>query len=29
LTPNQGFGLVTQTRENGFRQIQYGLKFTF
>ena len=29
LTPNQSFGLVTQTRENGFRQVQYGIKFTF
>jgi hypothetical protein len=23
------FGLMTGTRENGWRQIQYGLKFTF
>jgi len=29
LTPNQGYGLVTQTRENGYRQMQYGIKFTF
>ena len=29
LTPNQSFGLVTQSRENGWRQIQYGIKFSF
>jgi hypothetical protein len=29
LTPNQSFGLATQSRENGYRQIQYGLKFSF
>jgi len=29
VTPNQSFGLATQSRENGFRQIQYGLKLTF
>lgn len=29
VTPNQGFGLVTQTREQGYRQMQYGIKFTF
>lgn len=23
------FEIVTQSRENGWRQIQYGLKFTF
>lgn len=26
---NNNFGLATGTRENGWRQIQYGLKFTF
>jgi len=29
ITPNQSYGLATQSRENGFRQIQYGLKFSF
>lgn len=29
LTPNQSFGLATASRENGWRQVQYGLKFTF
>ena len=29
VTPNQSFGLATQSRENGYRQIQYGLKFSF
>jgi hypothetical protein len=29
VTPNQSFGLATQSRENGFRQLQYGLKITF
>src|SRR5712692_9778181 len=28
-TIGNNFGLVTQSRENGWRQIQYGLKFTF
>ncbi len=28
-TIGSNFGLVTQSRENGWRQIQYGLKFTF
>jgi hypothetical protein len=27
--PGSNFGLATQSRENGWRQIQYGLKFTF
>jgi hypothetical protein len=27
--PGSNFGLATGTRENGWRQIQYGLKFTF
>ena len=29
LTPSQTFGLATASRENGWRQIQYGLKFSF
>jgi hypothetical protein len=29
LVPNQSFGLAKQSRENGYRQIQYGLKFSF
>ncbi len=29
FNPGQNFGLATQTRENGWRQIQYGLRFTF
>jgi hypothetical protein len=29
LTPNQSFGLATASRENGWRQIQYGIKFSF
>ena len=28
-TIGNNFGIVTQSRENGWRQIQYGLKFTF
>jgi len=28
-TIGNNFGLVTQSRENGWRQVQYGLKFTF
>ena len=27
--PSSNFGLATGTRENGWRQLQYGLKFTF
>lgn len=27
--PGSNFGLATQSRENGWRQLQYGLKFTF
>ena len=27
--PGSNFGLAGQSRENGWRQIQYGLKFTF
>ena len=27
--PGSNFGLATTTRQNGFRQLQYGLKFTF
>ncbi|PYT55570.1 MAG: hypothetical protein DMG43_02690 [Acidobacteria bacterium] len=29
LVPNQSFGIARQSRENGYRQIQYGLKFSF
>lgn len=29
LTPNQSFGLATASRENGWRQVQYGLKISF
>ena len=29
LTPDPGFGHITQSRETGWRQIQYGLKFIF
>ena len=29
LTPDPGFAHVTQSRETGWRQIQYALKFTF
>jgi len=29
LTPNQTFGLATASRENGWRQVQYGIKFSF
>jgi hypothetical protein len=28
-TIGNNFGLITQSRENGWRQFQYGLKFTF
>ena len=28
-TIGSNFGIITQSRENGWRQIQYGLKFTF
>ena len=28
-TIGNNFGVITQSRENGWRQIQYGLKFTF
>jgi hypothetical protein len=28
-TIGNNFGNITQSRENGWRQIQYGLKFTF
>lgn len=27
--PGSNFGLATATRENGWRELQYGLKFTF
>lgn len=27
--PSSNFGLATGTRENGWRQLQYGLRFTF
>ena len=29
FNPGSNFGLATQSRENGWRQIQYGLKFSF
>jgi hypothetical protein len=29
LTPDSGFGHVGQSKETGWRQIQYALKFTF
>ncbi len=29
LTPDPGFAHVGQSRETGWRQIQYALKFTF
>jgi hypothetical protein len=29
FNPGSNFGLATQSRENGWRQMQYGLKFTF
>jgi hypothetical protein len=29
LVPNQSFGIARQSRENGYRQLQYGLKFSF
>ena len=29
FNPGSNFGKATQSRENGWRQIQYGLKFTF
>jgi len=29
FNPGSNFGLATGTRENGWRQLQYGLKFTF
>jgi hypothetical protein len=28
-TVGNNFGIITQSRENGWRQIQYGLKFSF
>jgi len=28
-TIGNNFGIITQSRENGWRQLQYGLKFTF
>jgi len=29
VTPNQSFGKATASRENGWRQMQYGIKFSF
>lgn len=29
FNPGSNFGLATQSRENGWRQLQYGLKITF
>ena len=29
LVPNQSFGIARQSRENGYRQLQYGLKISF